>query len=289
MARLRLSRLKLPRGSVRLRLTLLYGGLCLASCLVLLALVLLLYGQNLAGNVEVVIRDAITGERRTTVTVLPKQAVQDGATLTPGQVRSLAQAIQDNAIGRFVAVSAIAVGIMVVFASVTGWWVAGRVLRPLHVITSRARSMSARNIHDRIALGGPPGELRDLADTFDGMLDRLDRAFTSQRRFVADASHELRTPLAIERAIMQVRLANATPREIPGVRAELLAANRRLDRLLDGLLLLARRTTGCPNAVRSTSPPSPTASSRTRWPTREEMSAVDSTPSRSPCPGTRSC
>ncbi|GLZ40121.1 ATP-binding protein [Actinokineospora sp. NBRC 105648] len=234
---------------MRLRLTLLYGGLCLASCLVLLGVVFLLSGHSLAGSVEVVIRDAISGERRTNVTVVPKQNVRDGAQgapLTPAQITRLAEQIQDDALAQLVAASAVAVGVMVLFASVVGWWAAGRVLRPLHTITSQARGMSARNIHERIALAGPPDELRDLADTFDGMLDRLDRAFTSQRRFVANASHELRTPLAIERAIIQVRLSSAGPEDIDAVREELLAANRRLDRLLEGLLLLARSDNGLP-------------------------------------------
>ncbi|QTR02626.1 HAMP domain-containing protein, partial [Saccharothrix algeriensis] len=228
-----------------MRLTLFYGGLCLASCLVLLTVVLLLSGQTLAGSVEVVIRDAFTGERRTSVTVLPKQSAE-AAAMTPGQVKSLAEEIRDNALHHLVLMSAIAVGVMVLFASVVGWWVAGRVLRPLHTITEQARSMSARNIHERIALDGPPDELRDLADTFDDMLERLDRTFTSQRRFVANASHELRTPLAIERAIIQVRLANARPEDIDAIREELLDANRRSDRLLQGLLLLARSENGLP-------------------------------------------
>lgn len=212
----------------------------------LLAVVLLLYGPTLAGTAEVILRDAVVGDRKTSVTVIPKQSVPDAATLSPKQINSLAHAIQDDALNQFLTVAAISVSVMVVFACVVGWWVAGRVLRPLHTITVQARSMSARNIHDRLVLDGPPDELRDLADTFNGMLDRLDRAFTSQRRFVADASHELRTPLAIERAIMQVRLANAGPAEIGQVRAELLAANRRLDRLLEGLLLLARSDNGLP-------------------------------------------
>ncbi|MGP4017832.1 sensor histidine kinase [Saccharopolyspora sp. 5N708] len=236
--------LRRRRHGVRLRLTVLYGGLCLASCLVLLTVVLLLSGQTLAGGVEVVIRDAFAGERRTNVTVLPKRSV--AAALTPGEIKSLAEDVRDKALQQLVMLSAIAVGVMVLFASVVGWWAAGRVLRPLHTITAQARSMSVRNIHERIALDGPLDELRDLADTFDGMLDRLDRSFTSQRRFVANASHELRTPLAIQRALIQVRLTGAAPGDIGGIRDELLAANRRLDLLLEGLLLLARSENGLP-------------------------------------------
>ncbi|WP_018681237.1 HAMP domain-containing histidine kinase [Actinokineospora enzanensis] len=214
----------------------------------LLGVVFLLSGQTLAGSVEVVIRDAVTGQRRTNVTVLPKQALPEvqGSALSPAQIRTLAEDIKVDTLSELLVASAIAVGVMVLFACVVGWWVAGRVLRPLHTITSRARGMSAGNIHERLALTGPDDELRALADTFDDMLDRLDRAFTSQARFVANASHELRTPLAVERALIQVRLADGSPDDPAAVRAELLAANHRLERLLEGLLLLARGDHGLP-------------------------------------------
>ncbi|WP_051385735.1 ATP-binding protein [Actinokineospora inagensis] len=213
--------------------------------MVLLGVVFLLSGQTLAGNVEMVIRHAVTGQRGTNVTVLPKQTLPEvqGAALSQAQIKALAEDIKVDALSQLLVASAIAIGVMVLFACAVGWWVAGRVLRPLHTITARARRMSAHNIHERLALTGPPDELRALADTFDDLLDRLDRAFTSQRRFVANASHELRTPLAVERAIIQVRLADTQ------VRTDLLAANRRLDRLLDGLLTLARSDHGLPERV----------------------------------------
>jgi signal transduction histidine kinase len=127
-----------------------------------------------------------------------------------------------------------------------GWLLSGRMLRPLREITGTARRLSIANLHERIDLDGPRDELKELADTFDGMLGRLDGAFASQRRFVANASHELRTPLAIMRTQVDVAL------EDPDVsRVELVATARvvrsavdRCERLLNGLLLLARSDRG---------------------------------------------
>jgi signal transduction histidine kinase len=138
------------------------------------------------------------------------------------------------------------VALMTVTAGAFGWLLAGRMLGPLRDITGTARRLSVANLHERIALEGPRDELKELADTFDGMLGRLDGAFASQRRFVANASHELRTPLAIMRAQIDVALS-----EPDVTRAELLATSRvvrdavnRCERLLDGLLVLARSDRG---------------------------------------------
>src|SRR5262249_26168702 len=91
--------------------------------------------------------------------------------------------------------SLLALAVLTMLAAVAGWLVAGRILRPVHRLTAAARAASEQNLSQRIALQGPRDELRELADTFDTMLERLDRAFTSQRQFIANASHELRTPL----------------------------------------------------------------------------------------------
>ena len=96
-------------------------------------------------------------------------------------------------------------------AAVAGWIVAGRILRPVHRITAAARAACEQNLSQRIALRGPRDELRELADTFDAMLDRLDRAFTGQRQFIANASHELRTPLTVMRTTIDVVLAKPDP------------------------------------------------------------------------------
>jgi signal transduction histidine kinase len=124
--------------------------------------------------------------------------------------------------------------------------VAGRVLRPLHRITDTARRIGtapsgASGLHERIALSGPRDEIAELADTFDAMLERLDRSFDGQRRFVTNASHELRTPLAINRALLEVAVtrpdASGDVRQLGGT---LLAVNARHERLIDGLLTLAQ-------------------------------------------------
>jgi signal transduction histidine kinase len=122
-----------------------------------------------------------------------------------------------------------------------GYLVAGRMLRPLQTVTATARRLSESTLHERIGLTGPRDEIKDLADTFDSMLDRLHQAFDSQRRFIANASHELRTPLAINRTAIEVTLARAgTPPETKALARKLLVANARNERLIEGLLLLAR-------------------------------------------------
>ena len=106
------------------------------------------------------------------------------------------------------AVAAIALAIMGAASIGLGWLIAGRILRPLGTITATVRDISARNLNRRLALGGPEDEFKELADTFDGLLARLDAAFESQRQFVANASHELRTPLARLKTLAQVALAD---------------------------------------------------------------------------------
>jgi signal transduction histidine kinase len=118
-----------------------------------------------------------------------------------------------------------------------GWWLAGRALRPIHRITDTARRLSETNLDERIGLDGPHDELRELADTFDAMLERLDSAFDSQRRFVANASHELRTPLAIMRTQLEVA---RTPDELRAASGVVQQVIHRSERLVDGLLVLAR-------------------------------------------------
>ena len=115
--------------------------------------------------------------------------------------------------GQYLLGSAIALGVMAVVSVAAGWVVAGRVLRPLRQMTSAARRISADSLHERLAINGPEDELKDLADTIDALLERLDGAFAAQRRFVANASHELRTPLAAMR--VSVDVAEAKPEPVP--------------------------------------------------------------------------
>ncbi|MFE0104644.1 sensor histidine kinase [Streptomyces sp. NPDC059009] len=157
----------------------------------------------------------------------------------------IVSAVSDAASQQVLLWSAVALLITGVLAVGVGWWTAGRVLRPIHAMTATARRISQRNLHERIALDGPRDELKELADTFDALLSRLDAAFDSQRRFIANASHELRTPLAGQRAAIQIGLEdNPGPEELARVKEGLLDANRRSERLIDGLLMLAHGERG---------------------------------------------
>jgi signal transduction histidine kinase len=123
---------------------------------------------------------------------------------------------------------------------------AGRVLTPLRTMTARAQRISERNLHERLALSGPDDELRELGDTFDGLLGRLERAFEAQRRFVANASHELRTPLTAERAMVEVALADPEL-DIASLRdvcERVISAGEDQERLIEALLTLARSQRG---------------------------------------------
>lgn len=127
-------------------------------------------------------------------------------------------------------------------ATVAGWLVAGRILRPVHRLTVAARAASEQNLSQRIALQGPRDELRELADTFDTMLGRLDRAFASQRQFIANASHELRTPLTFMHTAIDVVLAKPEPTrdELLSMAADVRQAVDHSKRLIEVLLVLAR-------------------------------------------------
>jgi len=122
-----------------------------------------------------------------------------------------------------------------------GWLIAGRMLRPLQEIAVVARRASASTLHERIAMQGPSDELRELADTFDAMLARLEAAFQAQREFVANASHELRTPLAIMRTEVEVTLADpqASSAELRRMAATVRTAIARSEDIIDKLLVLA--------------------------------------------------
>ena len=132
-----------------------------------------------------------------------------------------------------------------IIAFAFGYAMAGRVLSPLGRITRTARQVAGSDLSRRIELDGPDDELKELADTFDEMLDRLERAFTAQQRFVANASHELRTPLAINRTLLEVHLSDpGAPVELQQLGKTLLATNERSEQLVEGLLLLARSDRG---------------------------------------------
>jgi signal transduction histidine kinase len=136
--------------------------------------------------------------------------------------------------------------VVVVLAALAGWIVAGRVLRPVHQIAAAARTASERNLSARVALTGPRDELRELADTFDDMLGRLQTAFDSQERFIANASHELRTPLSVMRATVDVVLAKPAPThaELREMAQDIRVAVDHAEELVEALLTLARNERG---------------------------------------------
>jgi hypothetical protein len=150
--------------------------------------------------------------------------------------------LQVNELHQLEIESAIALGIMAILSGLLGWLVAGRVLRPLRTITATAQQISETNLHQRLDLPGPRDELRTLADTIDGLLARLEAAFESQRRFVANASHELRTPLTTMRTALDVASAkpNLSSAQVRALDASLRADLDEADRLLESFLVLAR-------------------------------------------------
>ncbi|HEY1522442.1 MAG TPA: ATP-binding protein [Solirubrobacteraceae bacterium] len=147
--------------------------------------------------------------------------------------------------------SAIALAIMAIISGLLGWVVAGRVLRPLRTITAATQEISEANLHRRLALAGPPDELRQLADTIDGLLWRLEGAFEAQRRFVANASHELRTPLTTVRALLEMVLSDprASTETFRETCRQVLEENQHEERLIDALLALAQGQRGISHAV----------------------------------------
>ncbi len=171
--------------------------------------------------------------------------VQPPPVISSGAARIVATLPTPEERKNLLVVSAFALGVMAVISIGLGWLMAGRVLRPLRTMTASARQISELNLHERLAVHGPNDELKDLGDTIDGLLARLETAFEAQRRFVANASHELRTPLAMMRTSVDVALGK--PQPTPDVRVlagKLEEGLDQADKLLEGLLVLARAQRG---------------------------------------------
>jgi signal transduction histidine kinase len=168
--------------------------------------------------------------------------MQKCAAVYANGVQAGAAAQRSTTLSHLLAYSLLSLAAATLLAAFAGWIVAGRILRPVHRLTAAARAASEQNLSQRIALRGPRDELRELADTFDAMLERLDRAFTSQRQFIANASHELRTPLTVMRTAMDVVLAKPEPTrgELLSMAAEVRQAVDHCERLIEVLLVLAR-------------------------------------------------
>ena len=232
--------------TLRARLTLVYGGAFLLAGLVLVGVMYLLVRNRLGPRDRVFVREVT--ERAPGPSGTPfEQSVPTPPAGSGVAVQEYAdqvkQAVVDYDAGTMEALlrySIVAVFVLLLLAGFIGWLMAGRTLHPLQEITATARRASERNLHERIALQGPQDELKELADTFDAMLERLDQSFAGQRRFVANASHELRTPLAVSRTVLEVALGDpAASGDLRQVGRTLLATNERSERLIDGLLALA--------------------------------------------------
>jgi two-component system sensor histidine kinase VanS len=232
--------LHVPARTVRLRLTLLYSGLFLLSGAVLLTITYLLFRGRTGPNLIV----ATGGPNGSSGPRALREALANPDVAR--YVRNIAEQQYAQAVSRhaddlhqLLVRSGIALAIMTVASIALGWLVAGRVLRPLRSMTATTRQISERNLHERLALAGPRDELRDLADTIDGLLVRLEAHVAEQQRFAANASHELRTPLAVTQTLLDV--ARNDPNRDNGELVERLSSvNTRAIDLTDALLLLSR-------------------------------------------------
>jgi two-component system, OmpR family, sensor histidine kinase VanS len=228
--------LQLPSRTVRLRLTLLYSGLFLVSGVALLAASYLIF-RSTTGV------DLIVPFGASHPPTLP--GPRSGAPPNPEALRQVRQMYEaavrrdTHGLHQGLLESGVALAIMTLVSIALGWLVAGRVLRPLRTITATTRQISERNLNERLALPGPRDELKDLADTVDGLLARLQAHVAEQQRFAANASHELRTPLALTKTLLDVALSDPDR-----VNRELIdrlhAVNARAIDLTEALLLLTR-------------------------------------------------
>ncbi|GLY23854.1 HAMP domain-containing sensor histidine kinase [Micromonospora sp. NBRC 101691] len=229
--------------TIRARLTLVYGGLFLFAGTVLLAVTYVLVDQRLTRGLGFDLRSRESGNAS-----LPQSGTKitaEQADTLRGLVRQVQEDARQDALDSLLTQGGVALAVVTVAAVAFGWLVAGRALQPLNQITGTARRIAGadgagRGLHERIALDGPTDEVKELADTFDLMLEKLDRSFDGQRRFVANASHELRTPLAINRSLVELAVTRPdAPAELRQLGETLLTVNERHERLIDGLLTLA--------------------------------------------------
>ena len=230
-----------PAPTVRLRLTATYGVVFLLTGAVLLTIgyALVRHNVNAPRNLHSEL------QKLGLVGLAPPRGVEFGAPFQGGYssiITAVRKQLVSDALHRLLLEYVLALGAMTLISVGAGWLLAGRALRPLRDITATARRVSGHNLGERIDLEGPDAELKELADTFDGMLARLDAAFASQRHFVANASHELRTPLAIMRTEVDVALADpaAGIDDLRGMGEAVRETIDRCERLIEGLLTLAR-------------------------------------------------
>jgi len=252
-------RLRQPKTTVRWRLTLLYGGLFLVCGAGLLAITYTLVDHATVTNgpfrAYVNTIGPPPAASRPKLQRAPIGAIARPRPKIPEQIQKLlktasgrravfsvgsVQRISD--LHQLVIESSIALAIMAIISGALGWVVAGRVLAPLRTMSAATQQISETNLHERLAMTGPPDELRQLADTIDGLLQRLEGAFDAQRRFVANASHELRTPLTAVRALLEMVLSDprATIGTFRTTCRQVLEESEQQEQLIDALLALAQ-------------------------------------------------
>jgi signal transduction histidine kinase len=232
--------------SARSRLTLLYASLFALGGAALVWITYLLVARTLDSTATTRISPSIQPAIGKCVVAAQTGgglgALNQCARLYASGVQAGASAQRGTTLTHLLTYSLLSLAGVTLLAVVAGWIVAGRILRPVHRLTAAARAAGEQDLSQRISLQGPRDELRELADTFDTMLERLDRAFTSQRQFIANASHELRTPLTVMRTAMDVVLAKPEPTrgELVSMAADVRQAVDHSERLIEVLLILAR-------------------------------------------------
>ena len=248
--------------TIRLRLTLIYGGLFLCSAAALLAITYTLVNHQytstffVSSGRQALIAKAYTAKGLLGVSPTPTTPkaflvpIGPKAIITNSKLAvAAAQGQSDAAVHKLFIDSAFALAVMAVISLWLGWVIAGRALRPLRTITETAREISASSLHRRLDLAGPDDELRQLGNTVDGLLGRLETSFEAQRQFVANASHELRTPLTLERTLLELALSdpNASIESYRHTCEQLLAVGEQQERLIEALLMLSRSQRGVDN------------------------------------------
>ncbi|MEU8867805.1 sensor histidine kinase [Streptomyces umbrinus] len=243
---------RLPRLPIRVRLTLLYGALFMACGVILLGVTYLLLDAGLTDRFDGV---ALQITKEGGIAPVPEASAHNlpsepaaGLAGSP-ELRELQDRYRAATLQSLLRQGALALGVLTVVATLFGYLMAGRVLRPLNRISQTARRITSRgDLSERLAFTGPRDEVTELADTFDSMMGRLEKSFQDQQRFIADASHELRTPLAINRTLVEVALRRKTATEdTKRLGTSLLAVNERNERLINGLLALAKGETEVAN------------------------------------------
>jgi len=230
-------RYRLPVASIRLRLALLYSVLLFGVAAVVVGVIY--------QNVSRVLEDAPMSRNAAFVALGDVMDEPDGSTEatdeTASGLRGFEEAVNQRALRQLRIYSVVALAVLFVASIAIGWSVAGLVVRPIGRITTVARAIQGTDLSRRIGMGGPQDEFRELADTFDDMLDRLDDAFEAQRRFVQEASHELRNPLAVLRANLDVAIEDedASVEEFRDAAGVAQRAASRMSSLVDDLLLYA--------------------------------------------------